>query len=410
MIRFIRDNYLPIIVLVVVAFDEIFHALLLVVGASETSGVKQYGAMALAITIYAILFKNLLGGRIFKKEIRVIAFCVIILFLYIFSSLIYGAGQDKYITYLLCLGAECIPAAYVGVLFSRYTNWGVLNKWLPFVVIFTTVLLGIVVVKNAALGIMLKDTSEDSGGMNYQTVSYYMSFSYSYCCYYVFYSNVTKTLLHFWLKIACSILMFLSVLASLASGGRGALVVIFVVSFYMLLDYLKSSKFALFKVGVIFALLLPVVLYLVSYFEIMETAGMGRIMDNMTDSSTRSGLYSGAINAFLDSPLWGNGLGSVFGILGIYSHNFVLDFLVEVGLIGTFFILVFLYKTYRKLRKLSKIEPVCMFFLIVFISTIVNHSFSNYWAAAMKLFMICSFVYSIQYIQYNEKKNNILSP
>lgn len=403
MISFIRKNFAPALVIIVIFFDEIFHALLLAFNASETSGVKQYGAMAFAIIVYSTLFRNIIKKKISKKGLQVMSFCVIILFLYILTSVFYGFNQNKYITYLLCLGAESVPAAYVGVIFAKSSDWEIVNKWLPFVVILTTVMLGIVAIRSAAVGVILKETSEDSGGLNYQTISYYMAFAYCYCCYYVFYSKVTKSLLHSWLRITCTFFMFFSVLACLASGGRGALVVIFLVSLYMVVDYLKSSRTAFLKAGIIIALLVPVGLYLISYFEIMETAGMGRIMDNMTDSSTRSGLYSGAINAFLDSPLWGNGLGSVFCILGIYSHNFVLDFLVEVGLVGTLFILLFLFRSFRKLNKLSKLEPVCMFFLIVFISTIINHSFSNYWAAAMKLFMICSFVYSIR---YNKKKEN----
>ena len=401
--KLLRIHFIPFLVLVVIFFDELFHALILAVGVSESSGVKQYGAILLALIVYAILFKDLFGGKINKRAWRVLVYCSAILFLYLFSSIIYGLGQDKYVTYLLCLGSESIPAAYIGALFAKSGNWKALDNMLPYFIIFTTLLMGVVVVNNAVLGVMLKATNEDSGGLNYQTVSYYMAFAFTYCCYYVFYAKIPKSLINKCLKVSCSVLLFLSVLACLASGGRGALVVIFVITIFVLFNYIKSSKAGIFKAILIIAFLIPFAFFLVMYFDIMETNGMGRIMDNMTDSSTRDGLYKTAFDAFLSSPIWGNGLGSVFSFLGIYSHNFILDFLVEAGLAGAIIMLLMLYNNFRKLNTLSKYEPACIFFVLVFISTLINHSFSNYWAASMKLFLICSFTYcsSIKRVRMN---------
>ena len=391
MIKFLKGNYLPLLVLIFFYFDELFHTMMLINGNTEFSGIKQYGALILAIIVYLLMFYHFLNNHNNKKTYRVLFFCGFFLLLYLLTSLLYVGIPDKYIVYLLVYGSECIPAAYLGAVFAKTTTNKIIN-WLPFFIIPITFIIGTVGFTVAMAGEMVNSQNEDSGGLNYQTLSYFMAFSFTYSLYYFTYCGLTKSLLNKIKKIFFLLVSIFSAMICLVSGGRGGTMVIVIVSCFILFYYMKRSKINILKFTSFLFIIVCIIIATAIYFDAMETRGMERLTTKMFDANSREGLYKNSINAFFSAP-WGNGLGSVFWINGIYSHNMIIDFLAELGILGALFFVIFIFKMYMKLYKYSESDCVVHLMLLVFIVNLIQSMFSGYWMGNPKLFLVCSFIY-----------------
>ena len=137
------------------------------------------------------------------------------------------------------------------------------------------------------------------------------------------------------------------------------------------------------------------IVYLIGRFNVMESAGMMRVMDKLTEDDNRMWLYKKAYDAFLESPVWGNGVGSIWWTVGFYSHNMFMDILAETGVVGGLFFVYIIMKTIWRLMISSKPHPIYILIFIVFSGALVHNMFSGYWVSAIKLFFVCSFVYSL---------------
>lgn len=100
-------------------------------------------------------------------------------------------------------------------------------------------------------------------------------------------------------------------------------------------------------------------------------------MDNLSDRG-RMALASKAISAFRERPIFGNGIGSVFYLLGNYSHNMFTDILAETGMIGLIAMVFMIGHAVRKAMMLYKAGSLYRFMLILLISGIVLNLFSGY--------------------------------
>lgn len=68
-----------------------------------------------------------------------------------------------------------------------------------------------------------------------------------------------------------------------------------------------------------------------------------------TASSGRDVLYQSALNSFFEQPIFGNGVGYSFTYTNTSTHNFLLQILIESGLIGFLIIFITLAILYYKL-------------------------------------------------------------
>lgn len=392
MVKYLVKNYLPLLVLFFFFFDELFHTLLLVNGRTEFTGIKQYGAILLAVMVYPMMAYHFIKGKIDKRTHRVLLFCGIVLILYLLTSALWGGTPDKYIVFLLVYGSESLPAAYIGALIAKSANRDKIFFWLPFFIIPTSLILGTVGYTVAIAGEMVSAQDEDSGGLNYQRLSYFMAFSFTYTLYYIYYCGLNKTFNRKLQKYLFILLLVFTSLICLVSGGRGGFLVLVAVSSFVMLYYMKRSRISILKLTFFLFIIACLIISIVIYFDAMETRGVMRLTTRIFDASSREGLYKNSINAFLSAP-WGNGLGSIFWINGIYSHNMIIDFLAELGIIGTIFMVVIIFKAFLKLYKYSNTDSLVLFMLLAFIANTIHYMFSGYWMGAHKLFLICAFIY-----------------
>lgn len=409
MIKFVKVYWLPIVVLFVVFFDELFNCTAIVRGFAVDTGMKQYEAMLLAAIGYSMMGYDILKRRINKREHRTLTFLFTILLLYILTPIFYDGSQEKHYTYLLTFGSECIPAAYIGIRLARSVSLLRINRILPYAVIPISILIGTVGWAAAMMGVTVSGAGQETSetGLNYQSLSYFMAFSYTYAFCYVFYGNQGEGMNNL-LRYTMAVDMLFCAAICLMSGGRGAFVYIVAISTFLLFYYLKSSKKRRGRAILIITFLSIVSIFLVSSLGIMQSVGMERVLGNLTEDNVRSELYQSAFDAFLSSPIFGRGIGSVWWTVGFYSHNMVLDLLAETGVIGTIFLLNIIWRTIWKLYKLSNVDKLYLFFLLVMAGELTSCLFSGYYIAAFKIYFVCAFIYCLPkdvLCQVSVKKN-----
>lgn len=128
--------------------------------------------------------------------------------------------------------------------------------------------------------------------------------------------------------------------------------------------------------------------------------GISRIMNFWSDSSaieqdSRWIRWNLAWNAFEESPIWGNGIGSVFYKVGFYSHNIFTDLLCEGGILLTGVCIYILFRFLVKIKYLISCDRKFELILIIFLCSFVNILFSGYYLSETGIWL--SFMYILGY-------------
>ena len=388
------NNLFCILFLLLVFFDEFFFFIMIITGTSAEEGMKRYEVAILSGMVLAMLFYDMVNGRINTKTWKVFALMGVLVVLYVLTPIFHNGNPPKFQSALLLLVAESIPASYMGAKLgsSSISSMVKIDRILPFFVISISIILGIVGLKYARESMMMRD---DESGLGYQSMSYFMAYCYAYSAYYVFFSIKKGTRVHNFFKTLMLPNMFFCAIMCLISGGRGAFVFIIFITIYIV--WSLKSKFKkhnlsffviLLSVGAIFILL-------ASFFDIWNSTGLQRVTENLYHDEEREILFKRAKEAFWESPIIGQGLGSVWYTVGYYSHNILMDMLAETGIIGTAFFAYVLIKTFFILYRKTSQNNIFVLFSLIFLGALVKNAFSGYYLGAYKLFMMCSFAYVI---------------
>ncbi len=108
--------------------------------------------------------------------------------------------------------------------------------------------------------------------------------------------------------------------------------------------------------------------------------------------ATRAPIRDAAIDYFERNNIWlGSGIGSFHNYYGIFSHNFILDILTSIGIIGLFiFSILFLFSLFR-LRRADKYEIT--FFILFFCLSVIPLSFSSTFIETSEFWILLFFGY-----------------
>lgn len=375
-----------------VFFDEFFFFILILTGTSAEDGMKTLEVVPIAGVTYLMMAYDFYKGRVKGRALNVLLFLIAIALLFLLTPLFHDGANPKYRSSLLLILAESIPAAYVGIRLARSSSIAMLkiDSLLPFFVIPISIALGIVGIRYASESMLIK---EDESGLGYQSMSYFMSYSYAYCAYYVFFSPLKNTKIHRFFRAIMLPDMLFCALMCLVSGGRGAFVFIIMISIYILFTLRKSMKG---HIGYFFLIITGVSVAFLSaafYFDIWNSAGMNRVVEHLTDDTERERLYRLALQAFEESPIVGQGMGSIWYTVGYYSHNIVMDLLAETGVIGTTIFLSLLLKTFLGLYRLMRCQKIAILLSIILGGALMKNAFSGYYLNGIKLFMLVSYIY-----------------
>lgn len=390
---------MPFVVMYAIFMGVIGCSIQILTGSLDATYIDHILAIIFSVISMGIFIHDMSKGYITRKETHVLIVLFIILVLYALAPSFYGSHW-KHMSYLLVFVSETIPAAYIGMRAARTENMNKIGDLLPLFLIPTSLLIGTIGLRYAAMG---ERVNNDDSGLNYQSLSYIMSYAYAYSVYYVFFhEQQVKSFFCKTLKFIMLLMMFYCALVTLTGGGRGAFVFMIIITVLMALYYIKYSEGQKLHSFIVIGTITVVVIWMIEYFSVMSSAGMERVMGKLTEDYNREVLYETAYEAFLESPIIGNGIGSIWWKVGWYSHNMFLDLLVETGMIGTFIVSVFIINFLFKLNRYTHRDKFYVFLMILIMSAIVRYTFSGYWMSAVRLFMICSWVYCLPRKEVNE--------
>lgn len=384
----------PLFALCVLFNGELFTAFLVITGITLDTGMRAREAMLIAAATYLVLAVDVVKSRLNRRNVFQLGVLGLILALYMLTGLWHQYSPEHVLhrTHLMLYGALCIPSAYVGMKIAAGGYERKILQFLPYFLLVTTLSIGYIVIYRAAEGGILGWTEGDV--ISYQGASYAMSFSCSYCLFWLFFANQNKGAFGK-LKYCCVLaLAFISGIGCIVGGGRGAFLHLVCSTGYIIYRILARNerrnaiaKYFLLGLGAI------VMVYLSIHFNIFESAGATRVSQNLTTDAAREYARSVAINSFLRSPILGHGIGSVWWEVGFYSHNILLDFLVETGLIGTIIMIVTVCLTLKRLMRDSKYNSFDMFVLLIMLAMLVTLTFSGYWFSSSNMFLVLGYAH-----------------
>jgi hypothetical protein len=195
------------------------------------------------------------------------------------------------------------------------------------------------------------------------------------------------------IKLYSIIILFLSILLLVFFGARGAtLCLVFFILIYIYTGSVNKKIKISFTIFIVFSLfvfvpLLNRLVELMDYYD-FSTYSIEKYFklyfdDESTLSSTSSGrdvIYSTAFSRIVESPILGSPFNTCYVDTGVeYYHNFILDILVNFGLIFSSLFISFLGYLIIRIRKYKR-KYLYEVFLIFFTLSIIRLTISsNFW-------------------------------
>lgn len=328
------------------------------------------GTMAL-IMVLTYYFCNR-GKRI--DYITLFIYLLLFGFLYYATSLYYGIPNKYYTGHFLRWGASCVPALLMGVTISFYREREKIISYLPVAIITFVPVIAFISLKGAR---KFGQFVDEQSGLSYQLISYYMAQFFAISCYYLFISSDKRQFKI--LNWVMFVMMAIAGVICVISGGRGGFVLLCVYIVFLLHIINRNgtiSKSNLFVLIFVSAILFVV---LADYFDLWNYAGFKRVIHPMAQNTGRKDDWMEVLGYFFSSPLYGNGLGSDYYTWGFYSHNIIVDFLAETGLIGLVFFCGVFYWMEKSIYKQIKSNDFYVFIMIITLYGLVMNCFSGYW-------------------------------
>lgn len=394
MSKIVRDWFFPAFLLFTIMAESIFHAYMVFQGLSVESGMLQWVFVFIFCISLLLLIKDYYEGWATLHPNRLLFILALLLLLFLGSSLTVFYVPERYIAYLLVFGVKSIPACIIGFHLARNARESMkrIDSLIPFFVLPIGIVIGLVGFKSATMSELVHN-DDDTGGLNYQNLSYYMAEYYSYCAYYLFFSSAKGTTLYKYLKWIMLAGLFFFAVNCIMGGGRGAMVFLVIVTcffIYMLYTYrvVKKLHILFLLIGISF-----IFVVLANKLDVFNSVGFQRVFNNITTDEGRTDLYQSAIYSFFESPIFGHGIGSVWWEVGFYSHNIFFDILVETGIVGLFILIFVGLKLYKRMFMLCKYNNCYFFFLLILIKATLYGMFSGYYLGVYHLWLIVGLVF-----------------
>lgn len=204
-------------------------------------------------------------------------------------------------------------------------------------------------------------------------------------------------------------------------GSRGP-VLSFILSAGVYFMVKNRNNIKIMIAGGVFALVLGIIVIQLSSISISSnvasflTHGKSDKIENVEKADDRSGIYPGTIAVIADNPVFGVGLAMWFkhyynyigknvGSDYLYPHNFLLEVLSELGLIGLVLFL-FLFKPYKRIFCLNNQYNIFILLGLLFASTSSDITQNS----TPFIFSLLSFIYFKRKLSssVNEKTDSIV--
>lgn len=391
MLKFFKRYFFPAFLLFFIFSEPLFNCFMAVMGIDVQGGQMQLlyiGIFAVAMLMFLFDIRKHLWGY---KDARVYVPMLIILVLYWITQYLYSEpAHDLYISQFLSFGVRCAPAAIIGIHFMKNPCFRRMDFLLPFFVLPVGLIIGTIGFGSAMMSELVSSGEGDNGGLNYQSLSYYMAEFYAFCAYFIFFASIRGTRFHKvvrWIMIAA--MLFFAAVCTM-SGGRGAMAFIIVISGYIVYLLYKSKRMSKGLITLAIIAVAGLFAFIFVRLDIINSVGLNRVLDKMGSDNERIDLWSTAIASFLKSPVLGHGLGSVWWEVGYFSHDIFLDILVEAGLLGLSLLLFAMVRVFGRMTGFCRVNPGFLFFMFLLLKESILSLVSGYYMSASILWMAFS--------------------
>ena len=362
----------------------------------------QYKVFVIGIDVIffiSVFYYKLTNKISFKKCYTLMSFYILVLAIYSLTPLFYYYSNSQYVSFKLVLIAQTLPAVLsAAIINSNEFFVDKLKRLAPIVsLLFTFV----------SFYTAFYPVAETSGGfaagenLTYQNISYMSAIAAGFTLFYLLSFPEIKWPLFFKREVAkkiMGVMLVVNLLSIFIAGGRGGLVLFGVLCICTYYIYIKTNP----RKHNIVKFFIPIFCVVVLVFSIqfasrysLSTNGFSRIVSTIStgDDNGRLDLREKAFSAFLDSPFYGHGLGSVFYEIKEYSHNCITDMLVEGGLLEVFIYLCLVFYTIKKIFKLISVDISESLWLFLFLDSFIMSLFSGYYLGCLSEFFAISIIY-----------------
>lgn len=373
-------NLLDILIVLFAFTGPVIHSLLFIVNARAASGQMAIVYIMVAVGSVILFVRN--GRRFLSRNIlNILLLMFVATASFFITGVVYGRGNALFISEERAfLGMEgCILLLVLNI---SWTNKSEINTQL---ILVFDVILSVVCFFALTRGNSLTSGGYiyDTSGFLYQNISYYSAYGLGMNMFLLNeYKGKPRTK---WLSVLFLVLTLVQLFSAFMSGGRGGVFLAVVLLAYGLLTiygfrraYKMVLPAAITVIAVIF--IFPSV---IDRFGV-SMSGLSRVLSffstRNTDRSTigRAVFARNAMTAFNERPAFGHGIGSIFYLVGNYSHNVFTDVLAETGVVGLIIVTLILISFLRKVRWLYKEGSFYRFLLMVFVCGISLNLFSGY--------------------------------
>lgn len=289
---------------------------------------------------------------------------------------------------ILRWGASSVSACLLGMIITKLKSYDLIHKILPIEILLLTLFMVITVVIYSRLG----EQINIDAGMNYQTIAYSLAVLFCLNFYYVFlFKDDNK--LGWIMKLIMMAVMPAQMACCAMAGGRGGLILLEVYIVCIVYYILKHN--ILSKSSMIFVAIISTVsfIFVANYLELWDSLGFQRSSDAINNDD-RFELWFEYLPFIERRLIGGYGIGGDYFTWGFYSHNIIIDWLVETGIVGTIVISITFWKSYKILYLLTKRDSIFVIIMILSIGGVVMNMFSGYWISTEIHWMVFGVVIS----------------
>lgn len=375
-----KEKLFQIFFCVFIFWQPVLYSFLGESGTELDGGIMRYVLVGLFVISWMFYFSFSPKRNEEKKMLLILAlFGVAYYSTRFFYSGVAADTLKYYNGQLLRWGAGCTSACVLGMTLPKLKTCEIIHKILPLESIaLTPVMLNAIISGGADAGQYYV-----GGGLSYQLLAYYMAILF---CVSLFYSFVYKKKQNIIVKLAAIVTMLIQAVACCMAGGRGGLVLLVVYVIYMGYYILKRKILSMSTLLSVVIASVAGFLVVASKLNMWSSSGFGR-SSGLMDDDDRILMWSEIWHYVPDNFFMPYGLGGDYFTFGFYTHNILLDWCIELGVIGAVIMCVIYMKTYIKIFKLTKSNEIFIVIMILSIFAVVMNMFSGYWISTAEIWL-----------------------
>lgn len=297
---------------------------------------------------------------------------------------------DLFIGVVLRWGADCVPGCLLGITLVKLNDYSVIHKTLPII----TTLLTPLMAYTTFYGALQEGLHIAQGGFDYQNMAYYMAFLFCVSFYYAF---IHKGKISIFTKAILIIFAAIQLVSCFMAGGRGGVVLLVLYLAYLGYLILSKTNISIIKLVISAIVCVLIVQYIADSVGLMDSEGFSRSSGLLQDDD-RILMWKSIWHFVEDNSYIGYGFGGDYFTYGFYTHNIILDFILETGILGAICMIIIFIKMTRRLYSMTFNNDIYIVVFIFYLYGLVMNMFSGYWINTPSHWVVLGLTMTFNYI------------